>query len=183
MSLSKNGFDRKFMRRAIELARAAGERGEVPVGAVIVKEGKIIAEGSNSREENRDVIGHAEINAISKACSVLGDWRLNGCTIYVTLEPCPMCAGAIINARIDTVVFGAFDLRNGCFESVTDFSKLPFDIRPEIYGGICEAECEVIISEFFRRRVRRENREEEEKGEGKECRGEKAQDIVRGEMR
>lgn len=152
MNLPENGFDRKFMRRAIELAQAAGERGEIPVGAVIVKNGKIIAEGSNRREEIKTVTAHAEIEAISAACAAIGDWRLDGSAIYVTLEPCPMCAGAIINARISTVVFGAFDLRAGCFESVSDFSRLNFDSRPQIFGGICEEECSKILSDFFKKR-------------------------------
>lgn len=148
----KNGFDGKFMRRAIELAREAGARGEIPVGAVIVKNEKIIAEGSNRREETRNALSHAETEAIYAACKAVGDWRLEGCTLYVTLEPCPMCAGAIINARIETVVFGAFDARAGCFESLTDLSRLPFDSRPRIFGGVCEQECSEIISSFFQKR-------------------------------
>lgn len=138
------------MQRAIELARAAGARGEIPVGAVIVKDGKILAEGTNRREETRNALSHAELEAISAACAALGDWRLDGCTLYVTLEPCPMCAGAILNARISTVVFGAYDLRAGSFESVVDLSRFPYESRPEVYGGICEETCAALLSDFFR---------------------------------
>ncbi len=137
------------MHRAISLARAAGERGEIPVGAVIEKNGEIIAEGSNRREELKSSLAHAEIEAINAACERLGDWRLSGCTLYVTLEPCPMCAGAIINSRIDRVVFGAYDLRWGSLESVVDLSHLPYDSVPEVYGGICEDECAALMSDFF----------------------------------
>lgn len=151
-----NGINRKFMHRAMELARAAGERGEIPVGAVIVKNGEIIAEGSNCREEKNNALSHAETEAISAACSALGDWRLDGCTLYVTLEPCPMCAGAIINARISTVVFGAYDLRAGSMESVVNLCNYPFESRPQIYSGICEDECAEILSEFFKT-VRKNN--------------------------
>lgn len=152
-----NRFDKKFMLRAIELARAAGERGEIPCGAVIEKNGEIIAEGSNRREETRNALSHAETEAIQAACRRLGDWRLCGCTLYVTLEPCPMCAGAIINARIQTVVFGAFDSRAGSFESVTDLARLPFESRPQVFGGICEEECARLMTDFFSRR-RAENK-------------------------
>ena len=146
----KNGIDRNFMLRAMELAVEAGKRGEIPVGAVIVKNGKIIAEGSNRREEKKDALSHAETEAISEACRVLGDWRLDGCTLYVTLEPCPMCTGAIINSRISTVVFGAYDLRAGSMDSVINLCDYPFESKPEIYGGICEDECSKILSEFFK---------------------------------
>ena len=153
-----NRFDKRFMLRAIELAKAAGERGEIPCGAVIEKNGEIIAEGSNRREETRSALSHAEIEAINAACRALGDWRLTGCTLYVTLEPCPMCAGAIINARIQTVVFGAFDSCAGSFESVTDLSRLPFESRPQVFGGVCEEECAGLLKSFFDKR-RTENRE------------------------
>lgn len=143
-------MDRKFMRRAIALAREAGQRGEIPVGAVIVRNGEVLAEGSNRREELKNVLSHAETEAISAACKKIGDWRLDGCELYVTLEPCPMCAGAILNARIKTVVFGAYDLRAGSMDSVVDLCRFPFDNRPEVYGGICEEECAAVLSEFFR---------------------------------
>ena len=142
-------MDKKYMYRAIELAKEAETRGEIPVGAVIVKNGEIIAEGKNTRETARSALGHAEINAIDAACKELGDWRLDGCTLYVTLEPCPMCAGAIINARIKEVVFGAYDLRAGSFDSVINLATLPFGFSPEIYGGICENECAALLKDFF----------------------------------
>ncbi len=142
-------MNKAFMSRAIELARKAGQKGEIPVGAVIVKNGEVIAEGVNRREEKHDAISHAEIEAISAACKRLGDWRLDGCELYVTLEPCPMCTGAIINARISTVVFGAYDLRAGCMDSVINLCDYPFDSRPEIYGGICEDECVALLTAFF----------------------------------
>lgn len=144
-------MERRFMHRAIELAALAGERGEIPVGAVIVKNGEIIAEGSNMREEKKIALSHAETEAISAACKALGDWRLDGCTMYVTLEPCPMCTGAIINSRISTLVFGAYDLRAGCIDSVINLCDYPFESRPEIYGGICEDECKRLLSDFFKR--------------------------------
>ncbi len=143
-------MERKFMQRAIELAKQAKEKGEVPVGAVIVKDGKIVGEGKNNREETNSALGHAEILAIANANKELGSWRLDGCTLYVTLEPCPMCAGAIINARIPTVVFGAYDKAQGSFESVANFANMPYSFSPEIYGGICENECKELLSGFFR---------------------------------
>lgn len=142
--------ERKYMLRAMELARAAGEMGEIPIGAVIVKNGEIIAEGQNCRERKNDATSHAEIEAIRMAGEKSGDWRLEGCTLYVTLEPCPMCTGAIINSRISTVVFGAYDLRAGCMDSVIDLCNYPFESRPEIYGGIYEDECAEILSDFFK---------------------------------
>lgn len=142
--------ERKYMLCAMELARAAGEMGEIPIGAVIVKNGEIIAEGQNCRERKKDATSHAEIEAIRMAGEKTGDWRLEGCTLYVTLEPCPMCTGAIINSRISTVVFGAYDLRAGCMDSVIDLCNYPFESRPEIYGGIYEDECAEILSDFFK---------------------------------
>ncbi len=143
-------MNRRFMKRAIEIARQAGARGEIPVGAVIVKDGEVIAEGTNRREEKKSALSHAETEAIAAACRKLGDWRLDGCTLYVTLEPCPMCAGAIINARISTVVFGAFDLKAGSFDSVVNLASYPYDSRPEVYGGICEDECAALLRDFFK---------------------------------
>ena len=141
-----------FMDRAISLARLAGERGEVPVGAVIVKDGEIIAEGYNQREQKKSALSHAEIEAINAACQTVGDWRLDDCTIYVTLEPCPMCAGAIINARIKEVVFGAYDLSMGCMDSVTNLAMLPFGKDIAVYGGIREDECKQLLTEFFKQK-------------------------------
>lgn len=141
----------KFMDRAIELAREAAAAGEIPVGAVIVKNGEIIAEGRNAREEKKSALSHAEIEAIEAACRVLGDWRLEGCTLYVTLEPCPMCTGAIINARISEVVFGAYDSAMGCMDSVINLCDYPLGSKPQIYGGIKEDECKKLLSDFFKK--------------------------------
>jgi len=149
----------KFMAVAIEEAKKAFDRGEIPVGAVIVKDGEIIATGSNRREEKKSVISHAEIEAIEAACEKIGDWRLDGCELYVTLEPCPMCTGAIINSRISTVVFGAYDLRAGSIDSVINLCDYPYDSRPQIYGGICEDDCKALLSLFFR--AVRENAEKD----------------------
>ena len=142
-------MDSRFMTRAIELAKKAAAEGEVPVGAVVVKDGKIIGEGYNMREQKRNALYHAETEAINTACNTLGDWRLDGCTIYVTLEPCPMCAGAIVNARIREVVFGAYDLSMGCMDSVTNIAALPFATGTTVYGGIKEDECKKILTDFF----------------------------------
>ena len=143
-------MESRFMTRAIELAKMAADQGEVPVGAVVVKEGKIIGEGYNMREQKCNVLSHAETEAINNACKTLGDWRLDDCTIYVTLEPCPMCAGAIINARIKEIVFGAYDLNMGCLDSVTNLSALPFAAGTTVYGGIKEDECKKLLTNFFK---------------------------------
>ena len=137
------------MKRAIELACQAADNGEVPVGAVIVKDGKIIAEGRNMRELKQNALSHAEIEAINNACKALGSWRLDQCDMYVTLEPCPMCAGAIINSRIKTLVFGAYDKNAGSIDSVVNLCDYPYNHKPEIYGGICEDECLAVLKEFF----------------------------------
>jgi len=139
------------MLRALELAKLCEEEGEVPVGAVIVKDGNIIAEGRNRRESGKNALYHAEIEAIDNACKKLGGWRLSGCDLYVTLEPCPMCAGAIINSRIKTVYFGAYDSKAGSFGSVEDFSRLRYNHKPEIIGGVMENECEKLLTEFFKK--------------------------------
>lgn len=139
----------EFMKEALAEAKLAEAKGEVPVGAVIVKNGNIIAKGHNLREEKQNALSHAEIECINKACKVLGTWRLEGCEMYVTLEPCPMCTGAIINSRISTLVFGAFDSKAGCIDSVINLCDYPFNHRPEIYGGIMEEECKEILTEFF----------------------------------
>ena len=142
-------MNKEFMKLAIKEAKKAYKEGEVPVGAVIVKDGVVIAKGRNSREKENSALGHAEINAIKKACKKLNDWRLDGCELYVTLEPCPMCAGAIINARIKTVVFGAFDAKMGSLDSKTNLANV-FDFKPETYAGICENECTEILKDFFK---------------------------------
>ncbi len=141
----------KFMCRAIELAKEAAASGEIPVGAVIVKDGKIIAEGRNHREEKQSALSHAECEAIELACRKLNSWRLSGCDIYVTLEPCPMCAGAIINARIDNVYYGAPDTKWGSADSVVRLFGL-FEIKPQFFGGIMEKEAENLLKEFFKDR-------------------------------
>ena len=142
-------MNRQFMEAALALAKQAGEKGEIPVGAVIVKDGEIIATGKNCREEKQNALSHAEIEAINQACKKLGSWRLEDCELYVTLEPCPMCTGAIINARIKTVIFGAFDLRAGSMDSVINLCDYPYNHKPEIYGGICEEECSALLKDFF----------------------------------
>ncbi len=137
------------MLEALADAKIAFNKGEVPVGAVIVKNGEVIARGHNLREEKQNALSHAEIECINAACKRLGSWRLDGCEMYVTLEPCPMCTGAIINSRISTLVFGAYDLKAGCVDSVINLCDYPFNHRPEIYGGIMEDECKKILEDFF----------------------------------
>lgn len=139
-----------FMEVALDLAKEAFDEGEVPVGAVIVKEGKIISTGRNRREIGKNSLYHAEIEAIDKACKKLGRWRLLGCDLYVTLEPCPMCAGAIINSRIEKIFFGAKDLKAGSCGSVINLFELPYNHKPELFGGVLEEECSLILSKFFK---------------------------------
>lgn len=143
-------MDRKFMDIALVRAKHAAADGEVPVGAIIVCNGEIIATGRNRREKTHDATAHAEIEAIRQACEVKGDWRLDDCEMYVTLEPCPMCSGAIINSRIKTVIFGAYDTKEGSLGSVANFANLPYGYTPEVYGGICENECREVLTDFFR---------------------------------
>ena len=140
----------KYMKAALTRARTAARYGETPVGAVIVRDGKIIADGRNKRENGKNALCHAEIEAINKACKALGGWRLHECDLYVTLEPCPMCAGAIINARIRNVYFGAPDKKAGSFGSVVNLGELPYNHKPNIVGGIMEKECASVLSEFFK---------------------------------
>ena len=140
----------EWMEKALDLARAAANAGEVPVGCVITdKDGTIIGRGRNRREENGDATAHAEIEAIREACSVLGDWRLEGCTLTVTLEPCPMCAGAILNARIPTVVYGAKEPVFGSCGSVIDLFFERYGHTPRVYGGVREQECAALLRAFF----------------------------------
>lgn len=141
--------DSKFMLYALKKAKNAFKQGEVPVGAVIVYEGQIVAEGQNKRETEHNSLCHAEIEAINEACRVLGRWRLEGCTLYVTLEPCPMCTGAIINSRIDRVVFGAYDERAGSMGTLVNLCELDYNHRPQIVGGYMESECREVLREFF----------------------------------
>lgn len=149
--------DEKYMRAAIEQAKAAMVIGEVPVGAVIVRQGEILSAAYNTRETEKNALYHAEIKAIDQACRLLSGWRLPGCTLYVTLEPCPMCAGAIVNARIERVVFGAYDPKAGALGSLFDMTAFPLNHKPEIAGGLLADECGALLSDFFRlRRGRRE---------------------------
>ena len=138
-----------YMDLAIEEAKSALLSNDVPIGCIIVKDGCVIGRGYNTRERDQTAIGHAEINAIREACAAVGSWRLSGCTLYVTLEPCPMCMGAIINARIDTVVFGAYDVKAGCAGTLADFCRIGFNHVPEVLGGIREIACSTMLSEFF----------------------------------
>lgn len=142
-----------YMKKALELANKAAEIGEVPVGAVVVKKsnGEIVGEGYNRREVDKDSIAHAEIIAIENASKQLGGWRLIDCEIFVTLEPCPMCAGAIINSRIERVVYGAMDKKAGSCGSVVNLFDLPYNHKPELTGGILSEECSSILSEFFKK--------------------------------
>lgn len=137
------------MRAAIKMAHKAAKKDEVPIGAVIIKDGRIIAKGYNTRETRRDPLGHAEIMAIRKAARKVGGWRLSGCTLYVTLEPCPMCAGAIINARIDTVVFGAYDPKAGALGSLYDLSEGRLNHQPNVIGGVLKDQCAALLKDFF----------------------------------
>lgn len=141
--------DIKYMNMALELAAEAKKHAEVPVGAVIVHKDKVIATGRNRRESNKDALAHAEIEAIAKACKVLDRWRLSDCTLYVTLEPCPMCMGAVINARIDRVVFGAYDYKAGACGSVMDLTKFGLNHKVDVEGGILKEECVCILKSFF----------------------------------
>lgn len=144
-----NERDERFMRMALEEAQKALALGEIPVGAVIVKGDEVIAAAHNTRESEKNALGHAELTAISKACEVLGGWRLQGCELFVTLEPCPMCAGAIINSRIKRVVYGASDAKAGCAHSVIDLFELPFNHHPTVKSGVLEGDCAEILSTFF----------------------------------
>jgi len=145
-----------FMRIALDAAKKSAAEDEVPVGAVIVRHGEVVAVGRNRRETVKDALSHAELEAIRTACAVLGGWRLWECEMYVTLEPCPMCAGAILNARIQKVTFGAYDEKNGALKSVMQMYSFPFTHLPKVEGGVLEAECAAVLSDFFKDlRVRR----------------------------
>ncbi len=147
----------KYMYLALSLAKEAADDGEVPVGAVVVKEGVVIGKGRNRREADKNALAHAEIEAINAACRTLGGWRLSGCRLYVTLEPCPMCAGAIINARIDEVIYGTDDPKAGSCRSLVELFNLPYNHKPRVLAGILEEECRQELKTFFqslRARVR-----------------------------
>ena len=141
--------ERIFMEAALELAKEAFAEGEVPVGCVIVRNGQIVGRGRNRRETAKTALGHAEIEAIADACKNLGGWRLWECTLYVTLEPCPMCAGAIINARIPRVVYGASDAKCGAVRGVCALFDMAFNHHPKVEKGLMEAECTALLTEFF----------------------------------
>lgn len=148
-----------FMTLALKAAKESAAEGEVPVGAVIVRNGEVVAIGRNRREIVKDALSHAEIEAIRTACAVLGGWRLWECELFVTLEPCPMCAGAILNARIRKVAFGAYDTKNGAVESVLRMFDYPFTHKPLYEGGVMESECAALLTDFFREL--RKNKEKE----------------------
>ena len=141
--------DQKFMEEALALAKEAAAEGEVPVGCVITLGDRIVGRGRNRRETDKSALAHAEIEAISQACATLGGWRLWECTLYVTLEPCPMCAGAIVNARIPRVVYGASDAKCGACGSVCNLFSMAFNHHPTVETGLMEAECSALLTEFF----------------------------------
>lgn len=141
--------DQELMQAALQEAEKAAALGEVPVGAVIAKDGEIIAAAHNTRETEKNATHHAELLAIDAACKKLGGWRLWQCELFVTLEPCPMCAGAIINSRLRRVVYGAPDTKAGCCGSVTDLFTLPFNHKPKIESGLCAEEASALLSRFF----------------------------------
>ncbi len=140
-----------YMNEALKQAEIAYELGEIPIGAVITQNGKIISTAYNRRETGKNALYHAELEAIHKACEKLGGWRLWNCELFVTLEPCPMCAGAIVNARIPKVYFGAYDKKNGACGSYMDLMNTENNFRPEVTGGILEDKCSELIKDFFRK--------------------------------
>ena len=138
-----------YMKQAISRAKAAAKVGEVPIGAVLVKDGEVISSGRNMREKKKNALLHAELVAIDRGCKALGAWRLEDCTLYVTMEPCPMCAGAIINSRIKRVVFGCYDKKAGVYGSVIDLQEYPFNHYYDVEGGVMEEDCARLLSDFF----------------------------------
>ena len=150
------------MAQALEEACQSPMHGDVPVGAVLVdnKTGRVLAKCRNTREALGTVLGHAELNAITEGCAVLGGWRLSDCTLYVTLEPCPMCAGAILHARIPRVVYGAQDIRFGAFGSALDLVKIPLNHTPEVARGVLGDECRQMLSDYFK--AKRKNKSNSE---------------------
>ena len=157
----------KYMKAALKLAQKAADEGEVPVGAVVVCDGKIVGRGRNRRETKKNAVHHAEMEAIQKACKKLGGWRLHKCEMYVTLEPCPMCTGAIINARIKNLYYGAKDEKAGSCGTVINLFDLPYNHKPEVISGIMEKECSDILKRFFkdlreRKKIERKKRRAEQ---------------------
>ena len=156
-------MDEQYMKEAINQAKKAAKIGEVPIGCVIVYENKIIARGYNKRNTKKNTLAHAEIIAMNKASKVVGDWRLEGCTMYVTLEPCQMCAGAIVQSRMDRVVVGTMNKKAGCCGSVLNLLDVPeFNHQVELKIGVMEAECSNVISDFFRELRKKKKSEKEE---------------------
>ena len=160
-------MDKKYMKAALKLAQKAADEGEVPVGAVVVCDGKIVGRGRNRRETKKSAIHHAEIEAIEKACKKLGGWRLHKCDLYVTLEPCPMCTGAIINARIKTLYYGAKDEKAGSCGTLVNLFDLQYNHKPEVISGVMEEECANILKKFFkdlreRKKIERKKRRAEQ---------------------
>ena len=149
--------DIAFMQKALEEAKKALETGDIPVGALVVdsSSGEILSMAHNLREKEHSAIAHAEVLAIDEACRKRGSWRLSGCTLYVTLEPCPMCAGALVNSRIDRVVYGAKDMLAGCCGSVINFNAYPFNHAFALESGVCEDECRALLQEFFNEKRQR----------------------------
>ena len=152
--------DELYMKEALALAERAREDDEVPVGAIIVRDGEIIARAYNRRQTDKCATAHAEILAIEEACRALGGWRLPRAVMYVTLEPCPMCAGALINARVDKVVYGASDIRFGALGSLFNLSEMPLNHKLSVLGGVLGEECKNILSDYFKRK-RKKNSETE----------------------
>ena len=150
-------YENKFMLEAIKEATAASENSEVPIGAVIVKNGSVIAYGRNRRETEKNALAHAEIEAINNACAILGGWRLIGCDMYVTLEPCPMCMGAIVNSRIEHLYFGAYDKKAGACGSLFRLTDHAVNHKPEITGGVMESECSLLLKDFFKKLRQKES--------------------------
>ena len=151
-------MDKKYMKEAIKEAKKAWEKDEVPIGAVIVKDGKVIARAHNLRESKQIATAHAEIIAIEKACKKIGSWRLNDCTLYVTLEPCAMCSGAMILSRVDRIVYGASDPKGGCVDScIKMYEQQGFNHYPEVTSGILKDECSSMLTTFFKNKRNQKN--------------------------
>ena len=151
-------MDELFMKEALKLAKEAFDGGEVPVGCVVVRKGEIVGRGRNRREGVKNALAHAEMEAINDACRNLGGWRLWECTLYVTLEPCPMCAGAIINSRLPAVIIGAADPKAGAMGSIADLCALPLNHKPEVVFGVLEEECAGLLRRFFKEKRERGER-------------------------
>ena len=153
-----------YMGLALEQAEKSLELAEVPVGAVVVCEGEVVGAAFNTRETDKNAIRHAEVMAISRACERLGGWRLHKCEMYVTLEPCPMCAGAIVNSRIKRVVYGAGDPKAGAFGTVLNLNDFPLNHKPEVVSGVRECECSALLSDFFK--ILRAKKSSDKKNQG-----------------